>query len=76
MTGHLSTEHLGIEENTAQLTFTDEVFSKDNKNESSGLHKKISKTNGLRMGAMLGVIRDIQKIQTYLEDHVDVRNEP
>ena len=35
MTGHLSTEHLGIEENTAQLTFTDEVFSKDNKNESS-----------------------------------------
>ena len=54
---------------------TDEVFSKRNKNESSNSHKQIWGTNGLRMGAWLGVI-NIHRVSTNLEDPVDVRNEP
>ena len=54
----------------------DEVFSKYNENESSSPYKKNWRTNSLNTGALLGLISDIHRVYTNLEDLVDVRNEP
>jgi hypothetical protein len=51
-------------------------FSQKRPKMRAKIHKFFLRTNGLRTGALLGVISDIRKDHTNLEDPADVINEP
>ena len=56
------------------LTFLGTGFLKKDWNHSPNSNQKIWRTNGLRMGTLLGVISDIHRVHTNPEDPMNVRN--
>ena len=52
------------------------LFWRIEQNHFPSSYQKIWRTNGLKMGALQGVISDIHRVCTNPEDPVDVRNDP